>query len=231
MTNQLVLQLENIEKTYPLYKQPQGLTIFKNLDLNLYQGQLTALTGPSGCGKSSLLHICGLLDTPSDGIIKINQQDVTHATGKIRSKLRGQYLGFIYQFHHLLPEFTAIENVMMPLIIQGVSKEDAYKKSFPLLKRIGLESRIDHRPAQLSGGEKQRTAIARALVNDPKVLLADEPTGNLDPETAEQVLTLFLEIAVERKVAALIATHNMELAARMHRVILFKNQHLVETGS
>ncbi len=228
MTNIPVLQLENIEKTYPLYKQPQGLTIFNNIDLVLYQGQLVALTGPSGCGKSSLLHICGLLDTPNHGTIKINGQDVTHASRNIRSKLRGQYLGFVYQFHHLLPEFTALENVMMPLIIQGSSKEDAHQKSFNLLQRIGLEERIHHRPSQLSGGEKQRTAIARALVNDPKILLADEPTGNLDPETAEQVLTLFLEIAMERKVAALIATHNMELAARMHRTILFKDQHLVE---
>lgn len=230
MTDSPILQLENIEKTYPLYKQPQGLTIFSNIDLLLYQGQLVALTGPSGCGKSSLLHICGLLDTPNNGSIKINGQDVSRTTRNIRSKLRGQYLGFVYQFHHLLPEFTALENVMMPLIIQGCPKEDARQKSFSLLERMGLQDRVHHRPSQLSGGEKQRTAIARALVNDPKILLADEPTGNLDPETAEQVLTLFLEIALERKVSALIATHNMELAARMHRIILFKDQHLVEVS-
>jgi lipoprotein-releasing system ATP-binding protein len=221
----ILLKLEGLEKTYT--QGGQGLTIFKNLDLKIEAGEVVALVGPSGAGKSTLLQVAGLLDKPTAGKIKINGRYVDKMSDYERTILRRDYIGFVYQFHYLLPEFTALENVAMPQIIKGVNKAAARNKAAAILESLGLSHRLDHRPARLSGGEQQRVAIGRALANSPKLLFADEPTGNLDPHTSAEVFDLLIDQARRRKIGALIATHNLQLADRMDRALELKAGRLV----
>ncbi|PCI98901.1 MAG: ABC transporter [Alphaproteobacteria bacterium] len=199
------------------------LQILNNVDLRLYSGEIAALIGPSGSGKSTLLQILGLLDAPTSGKIMIGDRDISCMKDRARTKLRNEHIGFVYQFHHLLPEFSALENVALPQIIAGVKQKDAEDKAADLLEQLGLDHRLKHRPATLSGGEQQRVAIARALINDPYLLFADEPTGNLDPETSEEVFEILLKQVRNRGIGALIATHNMTLANEMDRILEVKS--------
>ncbi|MFV0430774.1 MAG: ABC transporter ATP-binding protein [Alphaproteobacteria bacterium] len=221
-----IIEFQNISKIYNEQAETP-LTILDNISFALEQGEVSALIGPSGAGKSTMLHIAGLLEQPSKGEVFIDGQNASKLNDIKRSYLRGHYLGFVYQFHHLLPEFTSLENAAMPLLIQNTSKKEAYGKAQGLLERVGLAHRITHKPSQLSGGEKQRVAIARALVNEPKLLLADEPTGNLDPTTAQDVFSLFMEIAKENKLTAIIATHNHDLAYQMPKRLVMKDQKII----
>ena len=221
----VLLKVDALEKSF--VQAEQHLTIFKNLSLKVEKGELVALVGQSGSGKSTLLQLAGLLDKPTSGQIKINGRVTAKMGEKERTKMRLSTIGFIYQFHHLLPEFTAVENVAMPQIIAGVAFDQARDKAAAILKDLGLGQRLEHRPARLSGGEQQRVAIARALANDPVLLLADEPTGNLDPATSEQVFELLLDQVREREIGALIATHNIALADRMDRALELKNGRIV----
>jgi lipoprotein-releasing system ATP-binding protein len=216
-----VLHLSGITRTY--HSASGELPVLRGADLALNAGELVALIGPSGSGKSTLLHIAGLLDSPQSGSISIVGTDASNANDATRTRLRNTHIGFIYQFHNLLGELTALENVMMPQLIAGVKKSAAKQRAHALLARLGLAERTTHLPAQLSGGEQQRVAIARALANKPQLILADEPTGNLDPTTSESVLQLFLDIAKEEGVAALIATHNMTLAKRLTRAVTVRD--------
>jgi len=216
-----VLALNGITRTYQ--SAAGDLPVLCGANLVLNAGELVALIGPSGSGKSTLLHIAGLLDQPEAGTITIVDTDASNANDATRTRLRNTHIGFIYQFHNLLGELTALENVMMPQLIAGVKKAAAKQRAQALLARLGLAERTTHLPAQLSGGEQQRVAIARALANKPQLILADEPTGNLDPTTSESVLQLFLDIAREEGVAALIATHNMVLAKRLTRAVTVRD--------
>ncbi|MFZ4125220.1 MAG: ABC transporter ATP-binding protein [Rickettsiales bacterium] len=221
----IVLDLKNIHRSYA---QPNGaLPILKGADLTLKQGELVALVGPSGSGKTTLLQIAGLLDKQDAGEIMLNDISMTDANDAVRTAARNQHLGFIYQFHHLLPECDAIENVMMPLLIAGVSRADAQHKAKALLERLGLGERLDHLPSRLSGGEQQRVAIARALVHSPSLVLADEPTGNLDPTTSANVCALFFEVARAQNTAVLLVTHNTQLAEQMHRRVTLRDGNVV----
>lgn len=213
----VLLRITGLEKTFE--QGGRTLTIFKNLDMKVEAGELVALVGPSGAGKSTLMQIAGLLDKPTSGQVRINNQQTQKMSDLQRTKLRSSFIGFVYQFHHLLPEFTAVENVAMPQIIAGVNKTEAEGKAEKILIDLGLKERLDHRPARLSGGEQQRVAIARALANDPRLLFADEPTGNLDPSTSAEVFELLLNQVRERRIGALIATHNMQLADQMDRAL------------
>ncbi|MEQ8658017.1 MAG: ABC transporter ATP-binding protein [Hyphomicrobiales bacterium] len=195
------------------------LDILKNTDFAVHPGELVAMVAPSGAGKSTLLHICGLLDRPDSGTVLINGRDTTGLDDKDLSRLRGEEIGFVYQFHHLLPEFDAMENVMMPQLISGLDRATARNRAMELLDYLHIGPRATHRPAELSGGEQQRVAIARAMANAPSLLLADEPTGNLDPGTADHVFQVLLALVRAAGVSALIATHNMELASRADRII------------
>jgi lipoprotein-releasing system ATP-binding protein len=195
------------------------LAVLNGVDLALLPGELVALVGPSGAGKSTLLHLAGLLERPDAGEVRIAGQECGGLSDERRTQLRRATLGFVYQFHHLLPEFSALENVMIPQMIAGVARGVARDKAAGLLRRVGLGERLGHRPARLSGGEQQRVAIMRALANDPKVLLADEPTGNLDHATAEGVMATLIEVTRATGLAALIATHNLDLARRLDRIV------------
>ena len=228
MNNQAVLSVRGITR---YYRQGENqLDVLRAVDLDLLPGELVALVGPSGSGKSTLLQIAGLLDTPQAGELLIDGV-AAHAAGDAkRTELRNKHIGFIYQFHHLLAELTALENVMLPQRIAGVSVAAAAERAEALLVRLGLKDRLTHLPSQLSGGEQQRVAIARALANHPQLLLADEPTGNLDPATSDEVCALLLEVAKEERIAALIATHNMGLAKRLHRAIQLQDGRLVEAA-
>ncbi len=220
-----VLRLENLSRRY---KEGEGqLEIFSGLNMVLAPGEIVALVGPSGAGKSSLLHIAGLLEAPSAGEIYINGAAVSRLPEQERTRIRRDTIGFVYQAHHLLPEFDALENVVLPQMIAGKSRADAAIEATRLLGLLGLGQRLTHRPAQLSGGEQQRVAIARALANKPRILLADEPTGNLDPKTAGGVFDALIATVRAEGVAALIATHNFELAARMDRALLLHQGKLV----
>lgn len=194
----------------------------------LMPGQAVALVGPSGAGKSTLLHIAGLLETPDSGRVLVAGRDCGGMDDDARTRVRRAEMGFVYQFHQLLPEFSALENVVMPQLIRGTARLSAITRATELLTGVGLGERLDHRPAELSGGEQQRTAIARALANAPRFLLADEPTGNLDPKTSEHVFAELVDLIARTGVAALIATHNMDLARRMHRVLRLENGQLHE---
>ncbi len=216
-----VLALEAISRSYQ--SAAGAVDVLRHASLTLSAGESVALIGPSGSGKSTLLHIAGLLDTPQEGKIFIAGVDASHANDRLRTQLRNQHIGFIYQFHNLLPELTAEENISLPQRIAGVKASVAKARSAMLLARLGLAARGHHLPSQLSGGEQQRVAIARALANKPPLILADEPTGNLDPATCESVTHLLLEVAREEGVAALVATHNMALASRLHRVITLRD--------
>jgi lipoprotein-releasing system ATP-binding protein len=211
------LRLENLSR---LYKEGEGqLEIFSGLNMALAPGEIVALVGPSGAGKSSLLHIAGLLEAPSAGEIYIDGAAVSRLPEQDRTRIRRDTIGFVYQAHHLMPEFDALENVILPQMIAGKSRADAAIEATRLLGLLGLGQRLTHRPAQLSGGEQQRVAIARAMANKPRILLADEPTGNLDPKTSGGVFDALIATVRAEGVAALIATHNVELAARMDRVL------------
>ncbi|MBU2958768.1 ABC transporter ATP-binding protein [Paracoccus sp. 1_MG-2023] len=213
-----VLRLEGIAKTYNA-DGPAPVEVLSNLNLNVARGEVVALVAPSGSGKSTLLHIAGLLDTPDSGQVWLDGRDMTGLPDRARTEARRRQLGFIYQFHHLLPEFSAAENIVLPQLADGVPARDAQARAADLLSRVGLSHRADHRPAELSGGEQQRVAFCRALANAPALLLADEPTGNLDPETSDKVFGVLMDLVRETGLSALIATHNHELAGRMDRLV------------
>ncbi|WP_169545598.1 ABC transporter ATP-binding protein [Sneathiella aquimaris] len=221
-----VLKLEKVGRTFK--QGPETLEILDNVDLQIKPGEIVALLGQSGAGKSTLLQIAGLLEPPTSGRVIIAQTDCTKASDKRRTEMRRDKIGFVYQFHHLLPEFSALENVMMPNLIAGISRSVSKQKATALLTKMGLEHRLSHRPAKLSGGEQQRVAIARALANDPALLLADEPTGNLDEQTAELVFANFMDLVRQHNVAALVATHNRDLAKRMDRIVQVRDHMLIE---
>lgn len=213
-----VLSLSGITKAYNHCK-PNEVTVLRGIDLEIARGEVVALVAPSGAGKSTLLHIAGLLDTPDAGTVAIDGTDMTGKRDSARTGVRRRDVGFIYQFHHLLPEFSAVENIVLPQLANGVTRDAAQARAMELLDQVGVGSRAAHRPAALSGGEQQRVAFCRALANSPKLLLADEPTGNLDPDTAETVFFALMELVRSTGLSALIATHNLELAARMDRQI------------
>lgn len=212
-----VLSVSNLTRTYT--QADSELQVLHGVSFDINPGEMVALMGQSGSGKSTLLHCVGLLDTPTNGSVSINGQNTKDIDENARTILRRTSIGFVYQAHHLLPEFSALENVALPMMIAGQSKGDAQARAAKMLEALGLSARADHRPARLSGGEQQRVAIARALANKPKLLLADEPTGNLDPETAESVFKMLETLVRKTGVAMLMATHNPELAARMDRTL------------
>jgi len=215
--SEAVLALENITRSFQ--QGSSRLEVVHEVTLALAPGELVALTGPSGAGKSTLLQICGLLEPPTLGEVFIKGEPVSKLSDDRRTALRRTTIGFVYQYHHLLPEFSALENVVLPQMIAGVSRREAEKGASELLNMVGLAERVDHRPAQLSGGEQQRVAIARALANSPALLLADEPTGNLDHRTSGEVFDLLARLVKAVGLAAMVATHNLELAGRMDRVL------------
>ncbi len=222
---QPVLAASNISKTYQDGKQ---LTeVLHGVDFAVQPGEAVAIVGSSGSGKSTLLHILGGLDDANQGEVSIDGQSIAGLSSKQLAKLRNQKLGFIYQFHHLLGEFSALENVAMPLLIAGVAKQQAYQKAQALLERVGLGHRLKHRPAELSGGERQRTAIARALVNQPRLVLADEPTGNLDSHSTESIYQLILELNHDLNTAFVVVTHDLALAAKFSRQAHMQDGHFV----
>jgi lipoprotein-releasing system ATP-binding protein len=223
------LRLENISR---VYREAEGrqLEVFRDANAALMPGEIVALVGPSGSGKSSLLHMAGLLEAPSAGDIIVDGRPVSLLSDNERTRIRRETIGFVYQAHHLLPEFTALENVIIPQMIAGVSKKAAIVEATRLLTLLGLQDRMDHRPAQLSGGEQQRVAIARGLANRPRILLADEPTGNLDPKTAAGVFDALVALVRNEGVAALVATHNLQLAAKMDRALVLHEGHLLDAG-
>jgi lipoprotein-releasing system ATP-binding protein len=224
MSSNPVLSLRGVMRSYP--SGGRTLEVLKGADLDIFPGEMVGLIGPSGSGKSSLLHAAGLLEHPNAGSIVIEGRDCSTLNERARTKVRLGSIGFVYQFHHLLPEFSALDNVAMPLRIAGKSRKEARARAAKLLDQMGLAERLDHQPAQMSGGEQQRVAIARALANEPRVVLADEPTGNLDPATSESVFKALYELCRVEGVAALVATHNMELARFMDRVFGLKDGHL-----
>ena len=222
-----VLELKAIAKTYNK-GQPNAVEVLRGVDLTLEQGEMVALVAPSGAGKSTLLHVAGLLDTPDSGEVVLNGLAMSRRSDRRRTAARRQEIGFVYQFHHLLPEFTALENVMLPQLANAVHRSAAMDRARELLQHVGLSEREDHRPAEMSGGEQQRVAFCRALANSPRLLLADEPTGNLDTETAEQVFDVMTGLVRETGLAALVATHNMQLAAKMDRIVHLGAGYLTE---
>ncbi|WP_265500687.1 ABC transporter ATP-binding protein [Paracoccus beibuensis] len=213
-----VLRLEGVGKTYDR-AGPAPVRVLSGLNLDVRRGEVVALVAPSGAGKSTLLHIAGLLDAPDEGRVWLSGRDMTGLPDRARTQARRRELGFVYQFHHLLPEFSAAENIVLPQLADGVAARDAQARAADLLGRVGLSHRADHRPAQMSGGEQQRVAFCRALANAPSLLLADEPTGNLDPETSDRVFDVLVSLVRETGLSALIATHNHALADRMDRVV------------
>ena len=221
-----ILRLAGLRRTF--YQGHREIRVLDGASAEIYPGQAVALVGPSGAGKSTLLHIAGLLEGADGGSVGIDGRECVGLSEGERTRVRRSDMGFVYQFHQLLPEFSAMENVMIPQMILGRRKRDAQKRAKSLLAGVGLEERLHHRPAELSGGEQQRTAICRALANEPRLLLADEPTGNLDPRTSERVFAALVELIHRTGVAALIATHNHDLAARMDRTLRLADGHLVE---
>jgi lipoprotein-releasing system ATP-binding protein len=219
-----ILVLQNLRRTYKT--ESEALTVLDGTELKLRQGEIVALVAPSGSGKSTLLHLAGLLEKPDGGSVLINGTDAGTLGDAARTKIRLNTIGIVYQFHHLLPEFTALENVTLPQMIAGKSAPEAERRSLELLAKLGLAARANHLPGKLSGGEQQRVAIARALANNPSILLADEPTGNLDVHTADIVFDELLRIVRSENVAALIATHNPELAQRMDRQLSLRDGRL-----
>ncbi|GBF28415.1 lipoprotein-releasing system ATP-binding protein LolD [bacterium MnTg02] len=223
---QPVLRLRNLSRTFQ--QGHREIRVLRDVSADFYPGEAVALVGPSGAGKSSLLHIVGLLEQPDHGEVFLNDVDCIALSDVERTRLRRTEFGFIYQFHQLLPEFNAMENIVLPQLIRGAPKGHAKARALYLLESLGIAERADHRPAELSGGEQQRVAIARAIANGPKVLLADEPTGNLDPKTAERVFYQLIHLVRSTNLAAIIATHNLALAAQMDRVLRLDDGRLVE---
>lgn len=213
-----MLELSGITKGYNRGK-PSEVIVLRGASISVAKGEVVALVAPSGAGKSTLLHIAGLLDTPDAGTVRLGGREMGGLSDKARTAVRRAEVGFIYQFHHLLPEFSALENVVIPQLANGVAKPAAEARAMELLGKVGVAARAGHRPAALSGGEQQRVAFCRALANQPKLLLADEPTGNLDPATSDQVFGVLMDLVRSTGLSALIATHNLELAARMDRVV------------
>lgn len=220
------LRLERVSRKY--IQGTSTLEVFRDISFALNAGELVALVGPSGAGKSSLLHMAGLLEAPSGGDVFIDGEPASRLPDSERTRLRRERIGFVYQAHHLLPEFTALENVVMPQLIAGRSRDTANTTATRLLTMVGLQARLSHRPGELSGGEQQRVAIARALANGPGILLADEPTGNLDPGTAGGVFDMLIEAVRAEGLAALVATHNYELARRMNRSLVLDQGRILE---
>jgi lipoprotein-releasing system ATP-binding protein len=216
-----VLALDSIVRTF--HQGDRTLDVLKGVDLILRPGEIVALVGQSGAGKSTLLHITGLLERPDGGEIRLDGIRCNDLDDGGRTEMRRKSIGFVYQHHHLLAEFSALENVMLPQLLNGLGKPEARERSEQLLKMVGLQDRADHRPGKLSGGEQQRVAIARAVANVPRLLLADEPTGNLDQETAERVFNALITLVRGTGIAALVATHNPDLAARMDRIVRLRD--------
>jgi lipoprotein-releasing system ATP-binding protein len=222
--NDWVLDLGGVVRTFR--QGASRLDVLRGVELRVAAGEIVALVGPSGAGKSTLLHVAGLLERPDGGEVTIAGTACGGLGDDGRTRMRRETIGFVYQYHHLLPEFSALENVAVPQIIAGVVRRQAEERARQLLSALGLAARADHRPGQLSGGEQQRVAIARALANRPRLLLADEPTGNLDPHTADDVFAVLLDLARGAGLASLVATHNPELASRMDRVVRLQDGHL-----
>lgn len=224
--NNPVLSLKDLKRTF--HQGPETLHVLRGINLDLYPGEIVALVGPSGSGKSTLLQTAGLLEKADEGEIIIDGKSCSQLSDSARTQIRRNVLGFVYQFHHLLPEFDAEENIILPQMIGGKSFHAAQKRARELLKEVGVLERATHRPARLSGGEQQRVAIVRALANRPKILLADEPTGNLDEHTASAVFKKLTQLVRQENLSALIATHNMELAKQMDRCFTLHEGHLLE---
>lgn len=221
-----ILTLSDLRKGYN-HGKPNEVRVLNGVDLTVQPGEVVALVAPSGAGKSTLLHIAGLLDTPDTGTVAIRGEDMTDLGDRRRTAIRRNDVGFIYQFHHLLPEFSALENITLPQMANGVADADAKARAMQLLDTVGVAHRASHRPAELSGGEQQRVAFCRALANDPVLLLADEPTGNLDPATSDRVFDALMGLVRSTGLAAVIATHNLDLAARMDRAVRLVDGRLV----
>ncbi|PIT49376.1 lipoprotein releasing system, ATP-binding protein [Snodgrassella alvi] len=223
--SEYVIECEHVSKTYD--DGHLQVLVLEDLHFNVRRGQSISIVGASGSGKSTLLHLLGGLDTPSGGTIRLMGQDITQLNQKALGQLRNQYLGFVYQFHHLLPEFSALENVMMPLLIGRMSKAQAEEQAKAMLDKVGLSQRMAHRPSELSGGERQRAAIARAMVTHPACILADEPTGNLDRKNASNVLDIMLDLQRELDTSLVVVTHDEELASRFDDVLTVKDGRLL----
>jgi lipoprotein-releasing system ATP-binding protein len=224
-----IVEVRDLEKTYKTARGP--LTLFRHLDLEVTPGELVAIVGQSGAGKSTLLHILGALDAPSAGTVYCASIDVATLTTRQASAFRNREIGYVWQFHYLLPEFTAQENVAMPLLARGMGRREAMELAANWLREVGLDDRRDHRPGELSGGEQQRVALARALVNNPRLLLADEPTGDLDESTARQVFELVQRIHVNHGLTSILVTHNMDLAGRCSRVLRLEQGRLTTVSA
>jgi lipoprotein-releasing system ATP-binding protein len=222
-----ILFLHGIDRVYR--QGAARLDVLKGAELAVWAGQSVAVVAPSGAGKSTLLHVAGLLEQPDSGEVYIDKVATSQLADAERTRIRRTEIGFVYQFHHLLPEFSALENVMLPQMIRGLGRREARSRAFELLSYLGLRNRVTHRPAELSGGEQQRVAIARAVANAPRILLADEPTGNLDPHTADHVFSALSQLIRASGLAVIVATHNMELAARMDRRVTLRDGQVVET--
>jgi lipoprotein-releasing system ATP-binding protein len=223
------LELRRVVRTYKQADAP--LPVLRGVSLALAQGEIVALVGPSGAGKSTLLHTAGLLERPDEGEVLLGGRSCGGMSDLQRTEMRRSTLGFVYQFHHLLPEFSALENVMLPQMIAGRTRAAARARALDLLSQVGLAPRAQHRPARLSGGEQQRVAVVRALANDPRVLLSDEPTGNLDHHTADEVMAMLIDIVRRTGLAALVATHNLALAQRMDRILALEDGVIVEEAA
>jgi len=221
MSNEVLISVQNLEKSFKTGKET--LKVLKNLNFGIMKGEMVAIMGPSGVGKSTLLHIMGTLDRPSTGKIFFNHTNLFEMNDRRLADFRNKNIGFVFQFHHLLPEFTAQENVMMPLLIQGIKRKDASEKANAILGDLELGDRISHKTGELSGGEQQRVAIARALANDPEVILADEPTGNLDQKTGEKVHHLLKELKQAKNKTLVVVTHNNKLSDYMDRVLIMED--------
>jgi lipoprotein-releasing system ATP-binding protein len=222
----ILIRAEGLHKEYPMGKD-QRLHVLKGLDIEVREGEIAVIIGPSGSGKSTLLHLLGGLDRPSSGKVIVDAHDLGLLSEDELAAFRNRSLGFVFQFHHLLPEFTALENVAMPAMIQGMKLDDAKERAVELLTEVGLAERVQHRPSELSGGEQQRVAVARALMNSPALMLADEPSGNLDEDNSQKLHQLLADLAQKRGLSFLIATHNLDLTKRAHRVLQLVDGKLV----